>query len=173
MEYFADSSSVQVGLVVCNKPGAGVARVAADHDIPVVMIRRDDFFHSRSVLEVLAQYGTDWLILAGFLWLVPPYLVHAFPRRIINIHPALLPAFGGKGMYGHFVHEAVKAAGVSETGITIHYVNEEYDAGDMILQVACPVMPDDTPETIAQKVQKMEHLYFPQVIAQLTTGYSV
>ena len=172
MEYFADSSSVQVGLVVCNKPGAGVVQVAADYGVPVVMIRRDDFFHSEHLLEVLAQYGIDWLILAGFLWLIPPYLVRAFPRRMINIHPALLPAFGGKGMYGRFVHEAVKAAGVSETGITIHYVNEEYDAGDIIVQVACTVTPDDTPETIAQKVQKMEHLYFPQVIARLTTGRS-
>ena len=109
----------------------------------------------------------DLIVLAGFMWLMPTGLVQAFPNKIINIHPALLPKFGGKGMYGHFVHEAVVTAGETESGITIHYVNERYDEGQIIFQAICAVLPTDTPEDVAHKVQILEHLHYPSVVADV------
>ncbi|MCK6694535.1 MAG: phosphoribosylglycinamide formyltransferase, partial [Thermoanaerobaculia bacterium] len=115
----------------------------------------------------LRQYHIDFIVLAGFLWLIPAWLVRAYYRRMVNIHPALLPKYGGKGMYGMHVHEAVRAANEPETGITIHYVNEQYDEGDIIFQARCPVAPTDTPADIARKVHELEHLHFSRVIEQI------
>ncbi|MFN0014282.1 MAG: phosphoribosylglycinamide formyltransferase [Saprospiraceae bacterium] len=164
MEHFAQHERVAVALVVCNKPGAGVLDIAREYGIPVCLINRTDFYETENLLAVLANHRVDFIALAGFLWLVPPYLLHAYSDKIVNIHPALLPKFGGKGMYGMRVHEAVKAAGETQTGITIHRVNEHYDEGDTLFQAACPVEPADTPESIAQKVHELEHRYFSQVI---------
>lgn len=167
MEYFHHSNAVKVQLVVSNKPKAPVLDIARDFGVDTLVIHRSSFYDSEALLERLQAHQIDLIVLAGFLWLIPPYLIQAFPRRIVNIHPALLPRYGGKGMYGMHVHEAVKAAGETETGITVHYVNEQYDEGQTIFQAACPVLPEDTPQDIAHRVQELEHLYFPTVLAQL------
>jgi formyltetrahydrofolate-dependent phosphoribosylglycinamide formyltransferase len=164
IEHFAQSSVARVALVVCNKPGAGVTDIASSYGIPVLMIEKERFFRGDAYLPELQQGGIRWIILAGFLWKVPVALVAAYPRRIINIHPALLPGYGGKGMYGRFVHEAVIKAGEPRSGITIHYVDEHYDNGDMIFQQDCPVLPNDTPDTLAQRIHLLEHEHFPKVI---------
>jgi len=167
MEYFAENDRARVVLVVSNKPDAGVLDIAHEHHVPTYVIGRKDFYETEELLDVLDKYRVDFIALAGFLWLVPTYLVRAFLKRIVNIHPALLPKFGGKGMYGNRVHEAVKAAGEHETGITIHFVNEHYDEGDIVFQATCSVEPGDTPDTIAHKVLKLEHRYFPEVIENI------
>lgn len=167
VEYFKTHDTIQVGLVVASKATAGVLDVAAEHGIPSLVLDRHTFYETESLLAQLK--GFDLLVLAGFLWLVPSYLIKHFPRRIINIHPALLPKFGGKGMYGKHVHQAVKAAGEKESGITIHYVNEQYDEGQIIYQAACPLDSEDDPQKIAQKVLALEHQYFAPTIEQLLT----
>ncbi|MBL7782933.1 MAG: phosphoribosylglycinamide formyltransferase [Saprospiraceae bacterium] len=167
IEHFEGSHHVQVVLVVSNKKDAGVLDIARAHHIPTHLIHRADFYDSKEILSVLDKHKVDLIVLAGFLWLVPGYLIEAFPRKIVNIHPALLPLFGGKGMYGAHVHAAVKAAGMKESGITIHYANEQYDAGDIIFQTTCSLSEEDTPETIARKVLALEHEYFPKVIERV------
>jgi phosphoribosylglycinamide formyltransferase-1 len=167
MSHFKDSRSATVALVVSNKRDAGVLEIASEFGVPTLVIDRVGFYHSESLLAVLAEKKIDLIVLAGFLWLVPPYLVRAYPKRIINIHPALLPKFGGRGMFGMNVHEAVKAAGESISGITIHYVNEQYDEGGVIFQTSCPIETSDTPSDIARKVLELEHLHFPVVIEKL------
>ncbi len=141
--------------------------IAQREGIESILIEREKFLHTDTYIDILKQRQTDLVVLAGFLWKIPANLVQAFPGRIINIHPALLPKFGGKGMYGHFVHEAVIAAGETESGITIHYVNEKYDDGETILQERCVVTPEDTPETVARKVQALEHQWFPVIVERL------
>lgn len=167
IEFFHDDADVRVVLVVSNKAEAGVLAVAREHAIPTQVIDRASFYDTSDLLAVLRDLQVDFIVLAGFLWLIPAYLVRAFPRKIINIHPALLPKFGGKGMYGLHVHTAVQAAGETETGLTIHYVNEHYDEGDIIFQVRCPVMSGDTPADIARRVLVLEHAHFPQVIQKV------
>ena len=167
IEYFQDSPDVQVALVVSNKKDAGVLDIAQAHGIPVEVINRKLFYETEDLLAVLNRHQVDFIVLAGFLWLMPAYLVRAFSKRMVNIHPALLPKYGGKGMFGMHVHEAVRAANEAETGITIHYVNEHYDEGDIIFQARCPVTPEDSPADIARKVQALEHLHFPGVISQI------
>lgn len=167
IEYFQPNPEVQVALIVSNKKEAKVLELAAEYEIPSVLLNRSSFYESEDVLRDLSRHEIDFIILAGFLWLIPPYLIRAFPQRIVNIHPALLPKFGGKGMYGRHVHEAVKAAGETETGITIHFVNERYDEGAIIFQARCSVEPSDTPADIFKKIQELEHRHFPEVIAGL------
>ncbi|PSL49545.1 formyltetrahydrofolate-dependent phosphoribosylglycinamide formyltransferase [Chitinophaga niastensis] len=169
IDHFRQSDKARVSLIVCNKPGAGVLQIAEREGIPSLLIEKDKFLHSDIYIQILQEQQTDLVVLAGFLWKIPANLVQAFPKRIINIHPALLPKFGGKGMYGHFVHEAVIAAGEKESGITIHYVNEKYDDGETILQERCTITPDDTPETVARKVQALEHQWFPVIVERLLT----
>lgn len=169
IDHFRESGKAKVVLIVCNKPGAGVLQIAEREGIDSVLIDKDTFFRSDKYIQLLKDYHTDLVVLAGFLWKIPANLVQAFPGKIINIHPALLPKFGGKGMYGHFVHEAVIAAGEKESGITIHYVNEKYDDGEAILQERCEVTPEDTPETVAKKVQALEHQWFPVIVERLLT----
>ena len=135
--------------------------------IPTVLFDRKTFTQTNKIVDLLKNQQIDYIILAGFLWLIPESLVKAFPNKIINIHPALLPKYGGKGMWGHFVHEAVVANGEKESGITIHFVNDRYDEGKVIFQAKCEVLPTDSPNDVAHKVQLLEHQYFPEVIAKL------
>jgi phosphoribosylglycinamide formyltransferase 1 len=158
---------IHVALIACNKPDAGAFQVARKHNVSSILLTRQSLYHSNSFLETLQELEIDMVVLAGFLWKIPPTLVQAFPQRIVNIHPALLPRFGGKGMYGHHVHEAVKAANESQSGITIHWVNELYDDGAIIFQAATPLTPDDTPQTIEQKVRALEAEHFPIVVEKL------
>jgi phosphoribosylglycinamide formyltransferase 1 len=162
----------RVSLVVCNKPGAGVIHIAEKASIPVLLIDRERFLKGDGFVPVLQDYQIDFIVLAGFLWKVPLSLIEAFPKRIVNIHPALLPKWGGKGMYGAFVHQAVIGAGEAESGITIHYVDEHYDHGDTIFQATCAVTPSDTPELLAQKIHELEHQHYPAVIEQVIKNLS-
>ena len=162
--HFNHSQLGRVTLVVCNKPGAGVLAIAAQEGIPSLLVERERFFRGDGYVPELQQAGIDLVVLAGFLWKVPPALLQAFPQRILNIHPALLPNYGGKGMYGHHVHEAVRASGDAESGITIHYVDDQYDHGATIFQARCPVTAEDDAAAIAKKVQHLEHQHYPQVI---------
>ncbi len=159
--------------MLTNNPKAGVLERASTLGIPAVVFNRAQFYESEEVIEVLKKHKIDWVILAGFLWLVPQSLIKAFPRRIVNIHPALLPAYGGKGMYGMKVHEAVVAAGEKFSGITIHLIDEEYDKGEMVFQAKCPIEPGDTAADVARKVQLLEHEHFPRVIEKLVSERKV
>ncbi len=164
-EYFASRKDVNIPLILCNKKGAYVFERARNLGIPARLIDRTEFA-SETLVEELKGIPADLIVLSGFLWLVPERLVKAFPHRIINIHPALLPKFGGKGMYGEKVHEAVVAAGEKESGITIHLIDEDYDKGIPLFQATCPVESHDTPESLAQKVHALEYRHFPEVIDQ-------
>ncbi len=167
MQHFEHNPEICVSLIVCSKPGAKVLDRAAKFNVPTEIITRQSFYEERDILNTLNRYGIDFVVLAGFLWLVPPYLVKAFERRMVNIHPALLPKYGGKGMYGMNVHRAVCEAGEPHSGITIHYVNEHYDEGDIVFQATCALDLGDTPDDIAKKVRQLEHRYFPGVVEQL------
>ncbi|MDX1943203.1 MAG: phosphoribosylglycinamide formyltransferase [Saprospiraceae bacterium] len=167
IEYFHTNPYINVRLVLSNKKDAPVLNIAQENDIETIVINRRDFYETEQLLADLQNRAIDLIVLAGFLWFIPDYLVKAFDRRIINIHPALLPKYGGKGMYGMRVHEAVKAADERESGITIHYVNEHYDKGDIIFQEKCVLEPNDTSEDIAHKVQALEHKHFAKVIEKL------
>ena len=160
-------SSIKVALIVSNKSTAPVLQMATNNNIPTLLLNRHDFYNTEKLLEDFTKYKIDFIALAGFLWLVPPYLVQAFENKIINIHPALLPKYGGKGMYGMNVHKAVHANKEKESGITIHFVNEQYDEGNSIFQASCPIHPQDDPSTIQQKVLVLEHQYFPIIIESL------
>ncbi len=166
MEFFKASNKGEVALIASNKADAFVLERAKKFEVPTFTFSRKDLEEGK-LLEKLQEEKIDWVILAGFLLKIPVELIRAFPDRIINIHPALLPKYGGKGMYGMHVHEAVKAAGDTETGITIHLVNENYDEGKIIFQTAVPLTATDTPETIATKIHALEHRYFPEVIESL------
>jgi phosphoribosylglycinamide formyltransferase 1 len=167
IHYFKDSELATVALVVCNKPEAGVITIAQREAVPVLLIEKEQFFRGDGYVPQLKQQGIDFVVLAGFLWKIPQTLITAYPKRIVNIHPALLPKFGGKGMYGQYVHEAVLNAGEMESGITIHFVDEHYDNGDIIFQTACPILPGDKPGDIAQRIHHLEHAYYPKVIGDL------
>lgn len=169
--YFKDHKDIKVKLIVCNKQGAGVIQRAERLQIPVKMIDRAQWQQAENLVKELQKMEIDFIVLAGFLWLIPVGLIRAFPNKIINIHPALLPKYGGKGMYGSNVHEAVKQNRETETGITIHFVNEEYDRGETIFQQTVPVNPDvDTPETIASRVHELEYQFFPRVVEEVILG---
>lgn len=164
IHYFENDFCGRVALVVCNKRGAGVANIAKEQNIPVLFIEKSRFFKGDAYLPELQQVQASLLVLAGFLWKIPQALLEAFPQRIINIHPALLPKFGGQGMYGSYVHQAVLSAGAVESGITVHFVDGHYDNGDVIFQTGCPVLPTDTPQTLAERIQQLEHLHYPRII---------
>jgi phosphoribosylglycinamide formyltransferase-1 len=163
-EYFNSNDHVEVSLILTNNPAAGVIERAQRLNIPTLIFNKKLFAQTDKIVEILQSQGIDWVILAGFLWLVPSNLTRAFENRMINIHPALLPKYGGKGMWGHHVHEAVVANKEKETGITIHYVNEHYDEGKVIFQAKCEVTENDTPESVAAKIHELEYQYFPEVI---------
>jgi phosphoribosylglycinamide formyltransferase-1 len=167
IDYFSDSAIVEVALVASNRAEAGVLEIARENEIETFLITRENFRESTKFLDMVQSRKIDFIILAGFLWKVPDSLISAFDRRIINIHPALLPKYGGKGMYGHFVHEAVHAAREKESGITIHYVDGHYDAGDVIFQTKVSIDPDDDANAIEQKVRALEIRHYPVEIAKL------
>lgn len=165
--YFKGSTEVRVSVILSNKADAGVHERARRLGIPSFTFSAADFKEGTPVLRKLSEYDTDLVVLAGFLLMVSPIIIEAYPQRIINIHPALLPKYGGKGMYGSHVHEAVVAAKETETGITIHYVNERYDEGTIIFQASCPVLPEDTSEDVAAKIHELEYAHFPFVIEKV------
>jgi formyltetrahydrofolate-dependent phosphoribosylglycinamide formyltransferase len=167
IDHFRNSSLAKVTLVVCNKPGAGVLNIAEKNNIPTIIIEKEQFFRGNAYTDELIEQKIDFIVLAGFLWKIPGSLLKVYPQRIINIHPALLPNYGGKGMYGSLVHEAVLNAKEKESGITIHYVDEHYDNGDVILQVKCPILENDTPEILAHRIHALEHANYPVVIEEL------
>jgi len=167
ISHFQGSSTGVVKILCSNKPDAYALVRAEKHNIPTCIFSRDDFYKSDKIIELLKDEGIDLIVLAGFLWLVPLNLIRAFPNKIINIHPALLPNYGGKGMYGMHVHQAVIDSGDAESGISIHYVNEKYDEGKIIFQARCKIDRDDTPETLAKKIHQLEYEYFPKVIEEL------
>lgn len=163
IRYFQKNDKITVVRVLSNKKDAKVLERAEKLNVSTLYFNKNDFNVDNTVLNVL-QKEADFIVLAGFLWKVPEAIIKAFPNKIVNIHPALLPKYGGKGMYGMHVHEAVKKNGEKETGITIHYVNENYDEGSIIFQKRVLIYPEDTPETIAAKVHELEYEYFPKVI---------
>lgn len=172
ISYFSTAKTAKVTAVYVNNPEAYVIKRVNGTGVDTVIFDRHDFYESGVVLERLQKREPDLIVLAGFLWLIPEDIIAAFRGRIVNIHPALLPDFGGKGMYGDRVHAAVIAAGLSSSGITIHYVNEHYDSGDIIFQKECEVLPGDTPETLAARIHQLEYRYYPAVIEELLTAPS-
>ncbi len=164
IHYFKQHQVIRVALIVSNKADAGVLDIAAKENIPSLIIEKDHFFNDNAYTSELKAAKIDFIVLAGFLWKIPSKLIQAYPNKIINIHPALLPKFGGKGMYGRHVHEAVIAAGEKESGITIHYVDELYDHGNIIFQASCVVNENETPHSLAEKIQVLEHTNYPYVI---------
>jgi phosphoribosylglycinamide formyltransferase-1 len=170
MSHFNNHEFFEVTVVLSNKPEAFVLERAAKFNVATRVFDRKTFYESPEILDFLSGLGIDLIVLAGFLWLIPADLIRAFPDRIINIHPALLPEYGGKGMYGRHVHEAVIANGEKESGISIHYVNEVYDDGKIIFQGKCKVKPGDTPESLAERIHGLEYEHFPRVIEEILGG---
>ena len=170
IKYFADSESVNCALVVSNKPDAYALVRAERLGVPTAVTPKTDLHNPDVMLPLLQKYNIGFIVLAGWLPLIPDFLVEAFPHRMINIHPALLPKYGGKGMWGHHVHEAVKAAGETETGMTVHWVTPVCDAGEIIAQFRVSLSPDDTVEDIAEKEHQLEMKYFPKVVEDIIKG---
>ena len=169
IRYFQDSDHVDTALVVSNKPDALALERARRLGVPTAVTPKAQLNDADVMMALLRQYAIDFIVLAGFLPLVPDFLIEAFPRRIINIHPALLPKYGGKGMWGHHVHEAVKAAGEQETGMTVHYVTPVCDGGEIIAQYRVALTADDTVDDIAEKEHQLEMQYFPQVVERVVS----
>lgn len=170
-EYFKNSPTIEITALFSNNPKAYALQRAKNHQIEHQVFNRDQFYKSDKLLELLQDREIDFIVLAGFLWLVPQSLVEAYPDRIINIHPALLPKYGGKGMYGMHVHEAVKRNGETESGITIHLVNEVYDDGKVLFQQSTPLTIEDSPEKIAEKIHELEYRFFPEVVESYIEGF--
>lgn len=171
IEHFRYSKKARVTLIVCNKPGAAVLSIAAAEHIPVLLLEREQFSNGNGYAGELQENGIDLIVLAGFLWKIPAALIKAFPNRIINIHPALLPGYGGKGMYGLHVHQAVIDNKEKESGISIHYVDEIYDHGKIIFQARCPLLEHETAESLAQRIHKLEHEHYPRIIERLIESH--
>ncbi|MEN9947295.1 MAG: hypothetical protein RL106_118 [Bacteroidota bacterium] len=167
IQFFQNSPKVEIAWVLSNKPEALILQHAKDAGIPTRIIQKSERDDCALLIEEHLKNEIDWIILAGYLWKIPSELCKAFPDKIVNLHPALLPKYGGKGMYGHFVHEAVHAAGEKESGITIHFVNEHYDEGNIIFQAKCGIENTDGPKEIEQKVRALEMQHLPSVIASL------
>jgi phosphoribosylglycinamide formyltransferase 1 len=166
-EYFSGRADIEISALYCNKADAYAVLRAATLGIPVVVFGREQFYNTSEIPDDLHTRQIDWIVLAGFMWLVPQNILRSFRNRVVNIHPALLPKHGGRGMYGMRVHEAVIEAGDSESGITIHIVNEHYDEGQIVFRATCPVIKGDTAENIAQKIHQLEYKYYPRVIEEL------
>jgi len=166
-EYFSEKSIATVALIISNKTDAYVLERAKTLNIPYHCFSKNQFLEGDEILALLQEYQIDFIVLAGFLLLIPQKLIQAYPNAIINIHPALLPKFGGKGMYGNHVHQAVIASKEKESGITIHFVNEKYDDGVPVLQATCPVSENDTPESLAKKIHQLEYDFYPKAIEQI------
>lgn len=167
VKYFEKNKEIIVSYILTNNENAGVIKKSETLKIPIIIFSKEEFYQNDKILDLLKNENIDFIILAGFLWLVPSVIVKNFKNKIINIHPALLPKYGGKGMYGDKVHKKVIENCESESGITIHYVNDKYDDGDVICQVKCVIEKDDTPESLAQKIHMLEHKHFPEAIEKL------
>ena len=167
LAHFQSSNKIEIALIVSNKTNAGVLNFAKEYSVPTLIIDREKFLKGDGYVPELQAAGIDWIILAGFLWKIPPTMINQWGKRIINIHPALLPKYGGKGMYGEAVHRAVLAANEKESGITIHYVDEQYDHGATIFQATCSVLSTDLVENLAEKIHALEHLHYPVVIEKV------
>lgn len=167
IRHFQGNKDVNVALVVSNKPDAYVLVRAANLHVPSLTLTHEEFARGEELARLMKERGIDFIVLAGFLLRVPEALIEAYPGRIVNIHPALLPKYGGKGMYGDRVHRAVVEAGERESGITIHLIDEQYDRGTTVFQAKCPVLPGDTPDDVARKVHALEYAHYPEVIGQL------
>lgn len=169
INHFRHHKQVSISLIVSNSPDAGVLKIAGRENIPSLVIERDSFLKGGAYVDELKKHGIDFIVLAGFLWKIPATLIKAYPGKIINIHPALLPKFGGKGMYGRHVHDAVIASGEQQSGITIHFVDEIYDHGKIIFQASCPVEKDDTAHSLSARILQLEHEHYPLIIEELLT----
>jgi len=167
IRYFSGSDRIRIALVLSNRADAYALVRAGRLGVPSAVMPKTDIMQEDRLMSVLGQYRIDFIVLAGFMLMIPPFLTQAYARRIINIHPSLLPKFGGRGMYGHHVHEAVKAAGETETGITIHYVSDVCDGGEIIARFTTPLSPEDTPADIERKVHELEKRHFPETIANI------
>ena len=167
IRHFTDSKNVKIALVLSNRSDAYALVRAEKYNIPTVILPKTDFYKEEQLLGLMQTYAINFIVLAGFLLMIPDFLIRAYNRRMVNLHPALLPKFGGKGMYGHHVHEAVKAAGETETGMTVHWVSSICDGGEIIAQYCTPINPEDTPDDIAAKEHILEQKYFPKVIEQV------
>ena len=167
INYFKNHPSIRIALIVSNKPQAGVLAIAEKENIPSLLIEKEKFFRGDAYLPELKKAGIDFIVLAGFLWKLPEKLIQAYRNSIVNIHPALLPKYGGKGMYGNKVHETVISNKEKQSGITIHFVDEHYDNGDIILQETCPVLENDSPDSLAQRIHKLEHANYPKTIEKV------
>lgn len=164
INYFKGNEDICVALLLTNNSEAGVIKRAKKLNVPILIFTKKNFNESSQIIDILINQKIDWIILAGFLWLVPSPMISAFPNKIINIHPALLPKYGGKGMWGHFVHEAVVSNKEIESGITIHLVNEKYDEGEILFQAKCDILESDTALEVANKIHELEQQYFPSII---------
>lgn len=169
--YFQKQKGAVISIILTNKSDAFVIERAKRLNIPIIIFSKEDFYNTGKVLDILFENKIDLIVLAGFLWLIPESLIKFFEKRIINIHPALLPHFGGKGMYGDNVHKKVVETGQTESGITIHYVNENYDEGDIIFQARCKVEKDDTPEILAKKVHQLEYEHYPRIVEDVLFNF--
>ncbi|GAB6279871.1 MAG: phosphoribosylglycinamide formyltransferase [Lentimicrobium sp.] len=167
IKYFSDHRFIRVVRVYCNNPQAYVIQRVKPYGVPVTLFDKEEFVENGQVYQKLKEEHTDYIILAGFLWKIPDFLIRTFSGRILNIHPALLPKYCGKGMYGERVHQAVIAAGDTESGISIHRVDEMYDHGEIIFQAKCPVLLQDTPETLAARIHQLEYEYYPKIIEKV------
>ncbi|MEA1886021.1 MAG: phosphoribosylglycinamide formyltransferase [Bacteroidota bacterium] len=167
MDYFSNRKTAKVKLVLSNKADAFVLERARKFSVPTVVFDRDDLYRNGKVLKILLEKNIHFIVLAGFLWLIPEDILKHYTGRVVNIHPALLPAYGGKGMYGSRVHRAVIDNNEKESGISIHYVNPRYDEGGIIFQAKCEVKPEDTPESLAERIHVLEHKYYPRVVEKL------
>lgn len=173
IEHFENHDQITISLIVCNRLGAGVFDVAKKYGIKSLLLEKNAFNDDQNFVQFLINEGITHIVLAGFLWKIPENLIQAYPEKIINIHPALLPNFGGKGMYGNKVHEAVIASGEKESGITIHLVDEHYDHGKTIFQATVQVLDQETPESLASKIHQLEHKHFPSVVERWIQGDEV
>jgi len=171
--YFQHHHEIAVSLVLSNNPEAFVLKRAENLKIPSSVFTRNQFYESHEVIQQLIDFEIDWIILAGFLWLIPDNLIEAFPGKIVNIHPALLPKYGGKGMYGDKVHQAVVDNHEKESGVTIHLVNSRYDEGEILFQALCRIEPLDKAEMVAQKVHALEYEYYPKIIEKLVLAMPI
>ena len=170
INHFKSHSEVEIALILSNRKKAGVLKRAENHNLESETVNKEQFQNEKYMNQLMESHAIDYIILAGFLLLIPEFLIKKFPNKIINIHPSLLPKFGGKGMYGHHVHQAVFDHNESVSGMTIHLVNEKFDDGKILFQEAVDLAPDDTPDVIATKVLKLEHMHYPRVIEKWVTG---
>jgi len=170
MDYFAGSKYIGVSLLISNNPEAGALDRAVQRNVPIMILNKKDFFANDAIIKFLLSEKTDLIVLAGFLWLIPEKLIEAFPGKIINLHPALLPLHGGKGMFGMNVHRAVLEAREKESGITVHYVNKNFDEGKIIFREKCALSPEETPQSLASRIHLLEHEHYPKIIEQVLSA---